>query len=144
MELWWDVLNATSTKGNSRQARKMLSYPGPPTTTPNNMQFIRSCCKLSCLCHEDNTLQTHVNHLLAVLMSSVSDTSRTTRLANFLFGGVVSNSGETTSMTRDFHWEQKFGQQHDLYKILLEIEFEIAMDNKVNNIYFYFRYLLFV
>jgi hypothetical protein len=77
-------------------------------------------------------------------MSSVSDTSRTTRLANFLFGGVVSNSGETTSMTRDFHWEQKFGQQHDLYKILLEIEFEIAMDNKVNNIYFYFRYLLFV
>ena len=77
-------------------------------------------------------------------MSSVSDTSRTTRLANFLFGGVVSNSDETTSMTRDFHWEQKFGQQHDLYKILLEIEFEIAMDNKVNNIYFYFRYLSFV
>jgi hypothetical protein len=81
-------------------------------------------------------------------MSIVSDTSRTTRLANFLFGGVVSNSGETTSMsysiTRDFHWEQKFGQQHDLYKILLEIEFEIAIDNKVNNIYFYFRYLLFV
>ena len=126
----------------------MLSYPGPPTTTPNNMQFIRSCCKLSCLCHEGDTLQTHVNHLLAVLMSIVSDTSRTTRLANFLFGGVVSNSGETTSMsysiTRDFHWEQKFGQQHDLYKILLEIEFEIAIDNKVNNIYFYFRYLLFV
>ena len=53
-------------------------------------------------------------------MSSVSDTSRTTRLANVLFGGVVSNSGETTSMsysiTRDFHWEQKFGQQHDLCK----------------------------
>ena len=53
-------------------------------------------------------------------MSSVSDTSRTTRLANFLFGGVVSNSGETTrmsySITRDFHWEQKFGQQHDLCK----------------------------
>ena len=68
--------------------------------------------------------------------------SRTTRLAIFLFGGVVSHIGETTSMsysiTRDFHWEQKFGQQHDLYKIELEIEFEIAMDIKKTTSFFTF------
>lgn len=119
----------------------MLSYPGPPTTTSNNL-LIRSCCKLSGPCHEDDTLQTHVNHLLAVLISIVSDMSRTTRLAYFLFGGVVSHIGETTSMsysiTRDFHWEQKFGQQHDLYKIELEIEFEIAMDIKKTTSFFTF------
>ena len=68
--------------------------------------------------------------------------SRTTRLAIFLFGGVVSHIGETTSMsysiTRDFHWEQTFGQQHDLYKIELEIEFEIAMDIKKTTSFFSF------